>query len=139
MVWALALLSAALPLAGCGAPASAPPPTPAPSAGDVIHGLANVERIDVLILESFPVQVNVIAYGNLPDGCTTIDRVEQVRTGQQFVVTITTARPAAAACTEALVPFQQAVALDVLGLPAGTYTVSVNGVAGSFELAQDNG
>ncbi|HZJ35859.1 MAG TPA: hypothetical protein VFD29_04465, partial [Gillisia sp.] len=35
-------------------------------------GLAPVDEIDILILESFPVQINVIARGNLPDPCTEI-------------------------------------------------------------------
>ena len=41
-------------------------------------------------------------------------------------------------CTEALVPYEQAVPLDVAGLPAGVYTVTVNGVSDTFELAVDN-
>ncbi|MCA9900330.1 MAG: hypothetical protein KC433_19200, partial [Anaerolineales bacterium] len=36
---------------------------------------ASVDSIEILILESFPVQVNVRARGDLPDGCTTIDNV----------------------------------------------------------------
>ena len=35
-------------------------------------GLASVDEIDIFILESFPVQVQVIASGNLPDPCTEI-------------------------------------------------------------------
>ena len=38
-------------------------------------GLALVDEIDILILESFPVQINVIARGNLPDPCTEISEV----------------------------------------------------------------
>ncbi|GAH56872.1 unnamed protein product, partial [marine sediment metagenome] len=38
-------------------------------------GLASVDEIDILILESFPVQINVIARGNLPDPCTEISEV----------------------------------------------------------------
>jgi inhibitor of cysteine peptidase len=109
-----------------------------PSGGGVIEGVAAVETVDILILESFPVQVNVVARGNLPDGCTTIGDATQERDGNTFRVTITTVRPADAMCTEALVPFEKVIALDVYGLPAGTYTVDVNGVAAAFELAVDN-
>lgn len=109
-----------------------------PSDDGVVEGVASVEDIDILILESFPVQVNVVARGNLPDGCTTIDKVTQERDGNTFRVTITTVRPVGMVCTEALVPFERVIALDVYGLPAGVYTVEVNGVSDTFELTVDN-
>lgn len=99
---------------------------------------ANVEKIEILILESFPVQVNVIAQGSLPDGCTTIDEIIQERVGNLFEVTITTARDADAICTLAIVPFEETIPLDVLNLEAGIYTVIVNEVSESFEIQQDN-
>jgi hypothetical protein len=134
------LLLAATLLAACG-PTATPAPMPAepkPTSEEVIQRQAVVEEIDIQILESFPVQVHVLARGYLPDGCTEIDEIEQARSGQAFQVTITTVRPADALCTEAIVPFEEVIALDVLGLKAGTYTVDVNGATGSFELAVDN-
>jgi inhibitor of cysteine peptidase len=118
-------------------PTAYAPPTE-PSGDGVIEGMALVEDIDILILESFPVQVNVVARGNLPDGCTTINEVIQERDGNTFRVTITTVRPVGMVCTEALVPFEKVIALDVYGLPAGVYTVDVNGVGDTFELTVDN-
>ena len=115
-----------------------PLPTPTPIEGDVIIGEAMVESIEIVFLESFPLQVNVIARGSLPDGCTTIYEVTQEREGDTFKVTITTIRPADLVCTQALVPFEEVVPLDVYGLEAGTYTVDVNGVTGTFTLDVDN-
>jgi hypothetical protein len=108
------------------------------SGGSITRGSAIIDSISILTLESFPVQVRVIAKGNLPDGCTQIDEITQERQDSTFRVTISTSRPAAAACTQALVPFEESVNLDVRGLKAGTYTVSVNGVNDSFTLAVDN-
>jgi inhibitor of cysteine peptidase len=120
----------------CG---STPEPVATPPSGeDGIVGLAPVESIDILILESFPVQVRARAHGNLPDGCTTIDETRQELRGNTFVVTVTTVRPKDALCTEALVPYDTTIALDVVGLKAGTYTVTVNGVSGTFTLDVDN-
>jgi hypothetical protein len=79
-----------------------------------------------------------MARGNLPDGCTTINEVIQERDGNTFRVTITTVRPVGMVCTEALVPFEKVIVLDVYGLPAGVYTVDVNGVGDTFELTVDN-
>jgi inhibitor of cysteine peptidase len=125
-------------VAACTAARETSTPMPGDQGGEVITGQARVEEIEILILESFPVQVNVVARGNLPDGCTTIDQTEEKREGNTFLVTITTVRPPDRACTEALVPFEEVISLDVAGLAAGTYTVDVNRVRDTFELAVDN-
>lgn len=112
----------------------------APPAPGMVTGMAQVEEIEILIMESFPVQVMVVARGNLPDGCTEIDEVLSRFEPESnlFVVEITTVRDADAVCTQALVPFEERVPLDVLGLPAGTYTVDANGVVDTFTLDVDN-
>ena len=109
-----------------------------PDDGEYIYGTAVVENIDILILESFPVQVNVIAKGYLPDGCTEIGDITKNMDGNTFTVTVETIRPANMMCTEAIVPYEKSIPLDVYGLKAGTYSVFVNSVSGSFELTMDN-
>ncbi|WP_340818678.1 hypothetical protein [Methanolobus sp. WCC4] len=105
-----------------------------------IYGNAVVEGTEVLILESFPVQVHVEVTGYLPDGCTEIDEenVEFNEEDNTFQVSITTKRPADAMCTQAIVPFERTVALDVYGLEKGVYIVNVNDVTDQFELQTDN-
>ncbi len=106
--------------------------------GKFIYGNATVESIEIMVLESFPVQIKVNASGYLPDGCTKIDGIVKVKEGNTFLVTIRTVRPADAFCTEAIVPFQEVISLDVYGLKAGIYNVDVNGIKGTFELKTDN-
>lgn len=89
--------------------------------------LAPVDEIDILILESFPVQVYVIASGNLPDPCTEIFEINREREGNTFFITIKTYR-SPGFCIQVLAPFEEIIPLVVYGLPAGTYTVDVNGV-----------
>jgi len=100
-------------------------------------GLASVDEIDILILESFPVQINVIASGNLPDPCTEISEVLQEREGDTFFITIKTYR-SPGFCIQVLAPFEEIIPLYVYGLPAGSYTVDVNGVRDTFNLEVDN-
>ena len=100
-------------------------------------GLAPVEEIEIVILESFPVQVQVIARGNLPDPCTEIFEVLQERKENTFFVAIKTYRPSGF-CIQVLAPFEEIIPLEVYGLPAGTYTVDVNGVQDTFDLEVDN-
>lgn len=102
------------------------------------YGTASAENIEVVVLESFPVQIYVAVEGTFPDGCTEIYKIIPVREGHTFNVTISTKRPKDAFCTEALVQFSKNVPLNVYGLEAGTYYIYVNGIAGSFELAVDN-
>jgi len=97
------------------------------------RGLASVDEIDIFLLESFPAQVQVIASGNLPDPCTEISEVLQEREGNTFFVSIKTYRPPGL-CIQVLAPFEEIIPLEVYELPAGTYTVDVNGVQATFDL-----
>jgi inhibitor of cysteine peptidase len=100
-------------------------------------GLATVEEIDILTLESFPVQVFVIASGYLPNPCTEIYQISQEREGKTFFITIET-YCSQEVCIQVIAPFEETIPLEVYGLPAGTYTVEVNGVQGTFNLEMDN-
>jgi hypothetical protein len=126
---ALVLFSLALIVSACAAPGA--PPT------DAVEQ-AQVESVDLLMLESFPVQIVAIARGNLPDACAFIDTATQRREGNAFEVTLTIARQPNARCAAMLTPFEHRISLDVVGLKAGAYTVSVNGVKATFELSVDN-
>lgn len=106
--------------------------------GEFITEVASVDTVQTLVMESFPVQVNVEATGYLPDGCTEIGNITTRKDGNTFYVEISTIRPRDALCTQALVPFTKSVPLDVNGLEKGVYTVDVNGQTTSFELSVDN-
>jgi inhibitor of cysteine peptidase len=104
----------------------------------MLTGQAPVDSVEVIMLETFPVQIQLIVKGNLPDSCTTLDQVNQSRNGDIFNVTITTKRPADAVCATVLTPYEKTIPLDVVGLKAGTYTANVNTATVTFELKQDN-
>lgn len=102
-------------------------------------GTAVVESLEVRFLESFPVQVQAVVTGYLPDGCTTITGVEALNASTTFRIRITTERPADAMCAMVIVKFEEVVPLETAGLPAGTYDVRVNDLMVTFELAGDGG
>jgi len=139
-------------LAACSADPFTPPPDQPVTSDDTLQPTqtplkddmtmeekAYIDTVDVLILESFPLQVMVNVKGNLPDGCTTIAEswAEQVD-DTTFEVHIGTVRRAGGMCTQALVPFEENIPLDVAGLPAGTYTVKVYDQTAEFTFEQDN-
>ncbi len=107
------------------------------SGPSMILGEAKVTKIEILIMESFPVQVNVIVHGEFPDSCTEIDTIITRLEGDTFFITVTTSRPYDK-CALVITPFEEVIPLEVAGLKAGIYTVNVNGVMGTFELQVDN-
>ena len=140
-------------LAACAPPVTDPQPPPPDAAetvepgpvddtpdpkGEVVRGLAPVEEVDILMLESFPVQINVFVRGYVPDACTEISDIVHERAADTFKVSISTVRPKDMACAEVIMPYEESISLDVIGLEAGVYTVDVNGVTETFELQVDN-
>lgn len=99
---------------------------------------AMVDDIEIRIMESFPVQVGITAYGNFPDGCTTLYNTDITHNENVFDVRMTTQRDRDALCTQALVPFEESFTLPVEGLPRGEYLVNVNGTTRTFPLEIDN-
>jgi hypothetical protein len=98
---------------------------------------AQVNEIEILILESFPVQVQVLVKGNFINGCERIKAINTEKSDNTFIITITT-HFIGEICTEALVPFEETIPLEVEGLPAGIYTVDAHGLTATFELITDN-
>ena len=133
----LQVILAIVLLTGCAPDALNDSPTPK-SDGEYIHGEAVVEEVEVMFLESFPLQVHAAAVGYLPDPCTEIEDVFVEREGNHFGVRITTLREADVMCIQVIEAFEQIIPLDVYGLPAGDYTVTVNGIEAEFTFLQDN-
>lgn len=99
---------------------------------------AYVDSVEVVILESFPVQVQVHIKGHFSNGCGQLGDIKTERNGNVFNVKVQGEQPVGAICTQALKPFEEQIGLDVLGLKKGTYTVDVNGVKKDFTLDADN-
>jgi hypothetical protein len=115
--------------------------TPSPIVTEVPTqaSVAVVKSIEILLLESFPLQVHAVVRGDLPDaGCTTIASVDQVREGNTFKLTLVTTTDPLAVCAQVLTPFEEVVPLDVYGLPAGIYTVEAGDIQTTFEFTVDN-
>lgn len=92
----------------------------------VITGRAAVDSIEVVDVGE--VSATIVVRGNLADGCTRLaDHVQAVQ-GHIIRVELYTERPADQFCTEALVPFDQEIVIDLRGLEKGEYLIDVNGV-----------
>jgi len=122
-----------VPPVATAAPTATVTPAPDQAAVQVV-----VEGVSVRLLESFPIQVQAVVTGSMPDACTTITGAETRRNGKRFTVTLVATRPVDQMCAEVITPFEQIVRLDVMGLPAGPYAVTVHGVGADFVLPDAN-
>jgi|GEM_PF-5808784 len=123
------------PLSAEGSTVIANAPDPAP------NNEAIIDTVEVLLLESFPTRVNVRVKGKLPDGCVTIERISQERSGSTLTATIFTTRQPDAGCIAQLQAFEQVLPLDVSNLAPGAYTMTVRGsnsVSTTFQWSDDN-
>jgi len=98
---------------------------------------AQIDSIQIQTLESFPIQQQLVVSGNLLNGCTVLNEPTQLRDGNVFYITLDT-RTEGDTCTEALVPYETTIDLQVNNLPAGVYIVNINNQEISFELENDN-
>ena len=99
---------------------------------------ASVTDIDILFISSLPVQVRIIARGELADSCTEVGDITTSRSGDSFIITVMTQRPKDLICAAVIVPFEESIDLDVEDITVGTYTVEVNGVTGTFIIDASN-
>lgn len=103
------------------------------------QNLVSVDSVEVLIMESFPVQVSLAVSGNKSVPCVELLPAAVSRNGNQFTVVMAeSVLGPAESCIAVIDPFEQSVSLDVEGLSAGTYAVDVNGVSAEFTLDMDN-
>lgn len=105
-----------------------------------MHRAAMVDSAEVLILESWPLQARLAIRGNFRDGCERLADVSSERVGNLFQVAVSvgSSKPGEF-CTQALMPFEEVLDLDILGLEAGEYLIEVNGAEmASFVLDRDN-
>jgi len=133
-------------LAACAAPAAPStaepvpvtlqPATPATEAPPTEASLRPIQIADaqVQIGVGSPIPVEMVASGAWPDLCAQVAQVKQHLSGTQFEIEILASSADPACPPDALgLPFRMAIPLNMTALPAGTYSVVVNGLQNSFE------
>jgi hypothetical protein len=106
---------------------------PAAPPGGTVPGLFQVHDIQVLATQSYPYRVTLKVEGSLPDSCTSVDRVSQMRSEHLVTVTITT-KHRGEVCAQVVRTVTVTVPLDG-SFESGEYQVSANGVEKPFRLA----
>jgi hypothetical protein len=100
--------------------------------------MAFIEGLEVVVMESFPVQVQAVVSGNLSDPCTSIASISAPQSGQTFPIQIATTRDPEMICAQVLEPFTETIMLETAALPTGTHTVTAGELSETFTLTTDN-
>jgi len=101
-----------------------------------------VDQVEVEVGVGSPIPVHVVISGNLPDLCSQVEQTEIIQDGPTFIITLfatpDAGGPATDGCIKDAIPFRMSIPLNVVDLPAGSYSVTVNGSRADFELDTDN-
>ena len=97
-----------------------------------------VKDVQVEVGEGSPTPVDIFVSGEWPDLCAQLAQSQFLRDGSEIELTLL-ATPADPDCPPDFLglPFRIAYPLNVVELPQGAYTVTVNGVSEPFEWVID--
>lgn len=107
-----------------------PPQLPTPTVFEAQQAMSRsdtiIHEVDVLVMESFPMQVQLHVRGEHPDGCQLPVIVEQSREENIVTVSIYREIPGDVFCPMVLQPYEDTIRIDGNFEP-GTYVFRVNG------------
>lgn len=143
LIFVLAACQPLPPVTPASSPSDAPTaaPTEAPDAipGDALapEAVREIPVLDVAIDVGVgsPIPVDAFVSGQWPDLCAQIAEIRQRLDGYTFEITLLASDADPACPPDNLgLPFRIAIPLNVVELPEGTYTVTVNGFSTTFEV-----
>lgn len=110
------------------------PLEPLPGEKDMVSGEVFADSFDILLLESFPVQVNLVVSGNLPTPCHNLRaKVSEPDENGRIDVELFSLTKTGVACIQVLESFEATIPLG--SFSSGSYSVYVGGdKVGEFEL-----
>jgi len=95
---------------------------------------AQVQIVEIQIMQANLPQVNAVVRGNLTESCATLGDSQVQYDSNTFRITVYEVSPTDHGCVQISTPFETTIALGINNLPAGTYTVIANGVSAVFTL-----
>jgi hypothetical protein len=98
----------------------------------------DVDQVEVEVGVGSPIPVQVIVTGNLPDTCAQIELVQQEQDRSNFHIALSSIPSGAEGCVQDTLPFRIVIPLNIVNLPAGSYSVEANGSSATFEVDTAN-
>lgn len=101
-----------------------------------------VDQVEVEVGVGSPIPVQVIVSGWMPDPCSQVEHTEIRQDGSNFIITLAATPdvggPTVDGCIKDPMYFKMGIPLNVVDLPAGSYSVTVNGSRADFRLDTAN-
>ncbi len=101
------------------------PPEPTPVTLPPTRSMTTIRDVQVIVLESSPMQVQLHVTGEQPDGCELPVQVDQQREGNTVTLSIYRDLPGDVFCPMVLQPYEDSIMLDGTFEP-GDYVFIVN-------------
>lgn len=102
----------------------------------------SIYQVDVEVGVGSPIPVHVLVDADLPDPCSQVEYTEIKQDGSNFIINLFATpdfgSPAVDGCIKDPLPFKMNIPLNVVDLPAGSYSVTVNGSRADFRLDTAN-
>ncbi len=92
-----------------------------------------IETVEVVVMESFPMQVALNVSGYIPDGCAAPTQILQSRDGNMVMVRVFRTLPPDVMCAAIAAMYSDTIHLEG-GFEPGHYTFDVNGVIVEVDL-----
>jgi len=101
-----------------------------------------IDQVEVEVGVGSPIPVFVQVSGFMPDPCSQVEHTEIKQDGSNFIITLFATQdlggPAVDGCIKDPMYFTMSIPLNVVDLPAGSYSVTVNGSSADFKLSTAN-
>ncbi len=124
------ILLVSMLLAACGGQTTPTPFGPDEPPGnnyENILGSVYISEANLMVMESYPIQVALNISGELPTPCHTVRAIVTPPDGDmEFHIQIYSEAKADEVCIQVLQPFSENVSLPLQGLADGTYSVWLN-------------
>ena len=137
------LLNACTPLTTIvSASGEQPTPVEEVETSNSLYQPITIETVEVEVGVGSPIPVFVHIRGFMPDPCSQVEHTEIKQDGSNFVISLFATPdmggPAVDGCIKDPMPFKMSIPLSVVDVPAGSYTVTVNGSSADFKLDTAN-
>lgn len=114
--------------------ACSPAPMEEPAEAPAERNLIAVEHVEVQVGVGSPIPVEIVASGAWPDLCAQIAEVQSEVHGFEIEVTVLASTVESCPPDHLGLPFRFALPLNIVEMPEGTYTITVNGVSTTFDI-----
>ena len=123
-------------------PGEQPTPVEEVETWDSNYQPITIDQVEVEVGVGSPIPVFVYVSGFMPDPCSQVEHTEIKQDGSNFIITLFATPdmggPAVDSCIKDPMYFTMSIPLNVVDLPAGSYSVTVNGSRADFKLDTAN-